>query len=74
MPHWIALRHGKNGSRELSCGSTSSICQNILKSDNLLHKGGFVKTQSLRTASRNLQNFRTASSDQYQENKMLLES
>ena len=33
----------------LSCGSTSSICQGVLKSENLLHKRGFVKTQSLRT-------------------------
>ena len=36
-------------SRELNCGSTSSIFQCILKSDNSLHKPGFVKTQSLRT-------------------------
>ena len=49
VPHWKALRYGKNGSRELSCGSTSSICQGILKSDNLLHKRAFVKTQSLHT-------------------------
>ena len=51
VPHWKALRYGKDGSREISCGSTSSICQDILKSDNLLHKRGFVKTQSLRTVS-----------------------
>ena len=44
-----AFRYGKDGSKRLSCGSTSSICQDILKSDNLLHKQVFVKTQSLRT-------------------------
>ena len=53
VPHWKALRNGKDGSRELSCGSTSSICQGILKSHNLLHKQGFVKTQSLHTVNRN---------------------
>ena len=47
-PHWKALRYGKDGSSELSFGSTSSVCQGILKSDNLLLKQGFVKTQSLR--------------------------
>ena len=49
VPHWKALRYGKNGSRELSCGSTSSICQGILRIDNLLNKRVFVKTQSFRT-------------------------
>ena len=49
VPHWKALRYGKDESRELSCGSTSSICQGILKSHNLLHKQGFVETQSIRT-------------------------
>ena len=51
MPHLKALNYGKDESKELSCGSTSSICQGILKSDNLLHKPGFVKTQSLRTVT-----------------------
>ena len=36
--HLKALRYGKYETRGLSCGSTSSICQEILKSDNLLHK------------------------------------
>ena len=30
-----------DGPRRLSCGSTSSICQDILKSDNLMHKRRF---------------------------------
>ena len=46
VPHWEALRHGKDGSRGLSCDRTSSICQDILKSDNLLHKPGFVDSIS----------------------------
>ena len=50
VPHWKALRYGKDGSRELSCGSASSI----LKSNNLLHKRGFVKIQWLHTV--NLEN------------------
>ena len=49
VPHWKALRYGNHGSRGLSCSSTSRLCQYILKSDNLLHKEGFVKTQSLQT-------------------------
>ena len=28
--------------RGLCCGCTSSICQEVIKSDNLLHKQGFV--------------------------------
>ena len=50
-PHLKALRYGIYEKRGLSCGSTSSICQGILKNGNLLHKWGFVKTQSLRTVS-----------------------
>ena len=49
VPHLKALRYGIYEKRGLSCGSTSSICQGILKNGNLLHKWGFVKTQSLRT-------------------------
>ena len=45
MPYWKALRYGKDGSRQLGCGCTSSICQGILKSVNLLHKQGFVDSQ-----------------------------
>ena len=49
VPHWKALRYSKYESRGLSCDSTSSICQVVLKSDNLLHKQSYVKAQSLRT-------------------------
>ena len=34
--------YGKDESRGLSCGCTSSIFQDVMKSDNLLHKRGFV--------------------------------
>ena len=49
VPHWKALRYGRYESRGLSCGSTFSICQDILKIENLLHKQGLVETQLLRT-------------------------
>ena len=42
VPHLKGLRYGKDESRGLSCGCTSSICQDVMKSDNLLHKWGFV--------------------------------
>ena len=45
VPHLKALRYGKFETRGLSCGGTSSICQAILKSDNLLHKWGFADSQ-----------------------------
>ena len=41
-PHWKALRYGKDESRGLSYDSTLSICQDVLKSGNLLHKQSFV--------------------------------
>ena len=47
--HLKALIYGKYETRGLSCGNTSSICHGTLKSENLLHKMGFVKTQWLRT-------------------------
>ena len=50
VPQLKALSYDRYERRGHSCGSTSSICQDILKSDNLLHKRGFVKTQSLHTA------------------------
>ena len=37
-----ALKDGKYETRELSCGSTSRARQEILESDNLLHKQCFV--------------------------------
>ena len=42
MSHLEAFRHGKYETKGLSCSITSSICQDVLKSDNLLHKQGFV--------------------------------
>ena len=41
VTHCEGLRYGKDESRELSCGCTSSICQDVMKSDNLLHTQGF---------------------------------
>ena len=57
VPYWKALRYGKDGLRGLSCGITSSICQDILKSDNLLHKQGFVDSQMKSTVVSILTNF-----------------
>ena len=53
MPNWKALIYGKwYEPREQSCGSNLNICQAVLKSDNLLNKRGFVKTQLLRTVAK----------------------
>ena len=46
LPHWKALRCGKYETRGLSCGSTSNICQDVLKSNNSLHKTGIVNSRS----------------------------
>ena len=51
VPHWKALSYGDNEFRGLSCRRNSRICQDILKSGNLLHKQGFVETQSLRNVN-----------------------
>ena len=51
VPDWRGLRYVKDESIGLDCDSTSSISQDILKSDNLLHKQGFVKTQSSYTVT-----------------------
>ena len=51
VPYWKALRYDKDETRELSCGSTSRICQDVLKSGNFLHKWDFFKTQLLCTVS-----------------------
>ena len=48
MPHWKALRYGKDDSRGLTYGSTLNIHQGILKSGNLQHK--FVDSQFGTTA------------------------
>ena len=61
VPHLKALRYDIHETREFSCGSTSSICQDIFKGDNLLHKWCFVKAQSLRTLPKHLTQFLTAS-------------
>ena len=42
VPHLKALRYDNYESRGFSCGSTFSICQDVLKSDNLLQKQGIV--------------------------------
>ena len=46
IPYWKALRYGKDESRGLRCGSTFNVHQDLLKSCNLLHKRGFVDSQS----------------------------
>ena len=45
VPHWKALRYGKDDSRGLSCGSNPNIQRDVMKSGNLLHKWGFVDSQ-----------------------------
>ena len=42
VPHWKALRYGKDQSRGVSYDITLSICQDVLKTGNLLHKQGIV--------------------------------
>ena len=49
MLHWKDLRYGKDESRGLNSDSSSSICQNVFKIDNLLHKLGFVDSQLVTT-------------------------
>ena len=44
IPHFKALRYGKDYLR-VSCGSTYNICQDFLKSENLLHEKGFVDSR-----------------------------
>ena len=39
--HWKALRYEKNELGGLSYNTTFSICEDVLKSDNLLNKQGF---------------------------------
>ena len=45
IPHWRALRCGKDDTRGQSCGSTLNIHQDILKIGNLLHKWGYFDIQ-----------------------------
>ena len=49
MPHLKALRYGKYETRGLGCGSTSNICQDVLKSVNLLDEQQFVDSQLVGT-------------------------
>ena len=49
VPHQKALRYGKYDTNWLCNGSTPGICQNILKSGNLLHDGDFVDFQRVAT-------------------------
>ena len=51
VPHWKALRYGKDESRGLSYDRTLSICQDVLKSGNLLHKRGLDYSQSHTTVN-----------------------
>ena len=41
VPHLKGLRYGKDETRELGYGHTSRIRQDVMKSDNLLHKQDF---------------------------------
>ena len=49
IPYWKDLRGGKYFQRELIFGNTINICQDIMKSANLLHKQGFDDSQSSTT-------------------------
>ena len=51
MPHLKGLRYTKDGTRTLGYGCTSSIFQDVMKSDNLLHKQGFVDSFSQTTVT-----------------------
>ena len=42
VPYLKGLRYGKDESRGISCGCTSSICQDVMKRDTLLRNQGFV--------------------------------
>ena len=45
VPHWKVISSGKYEPRGLRCSSTYDICQNVLKSANLLHKRDFFDSQ-----------------------------
>ena len=51
VPRWKALKYGKYDKRRLSCGSTLSICQDVLKSINLLHSRDLVDSQTVTTVN-----------------------
>ena len=46
-PNWKALTCGKYVTRGLSYDSTLIICHDVLKSGNILHKRGFVDSQTV---------------------------
>ena len=46
VTHWKAPRYGKYDLRGLSYNGSSNICQNVMKSVNLLHKQDFDDSQS----------------------------
>ena len=50
VPHWKALRYGKDDSKGLSYGSILNIYQAVFKSGNLLHKRGIIDFQFGTTA------------------------
>ena len=52
VPHWKALSIGKYDPRRLNCGSTLNICQDVLKSANLLQQQGFDDSESSLTVSK----------------------
>ena len=55
VPYLKGLRYGKDESKGLNCGCTSVICQDVMKSDNLLHKQGFVDSQMVANVERKKQ-------------------
>ena len=52
VPHWKVLKYGKYEPKGPSCGTTFNICQDVLKSDNLLHHKlkGFIDSKMKTTA------------------------
>jgi len=43
VTYWKAFRYSKYNLKDLWCGSTLNICQDVLKSDNVLHKKGHCR-------------------------------
>ena len=56
VPHFKALRYGKDEKGRLSSRGISSICQDVLKNGNLLHKTGLVDSQMVGTVYRTAKN------------------
>ena len=53
VPHFKALRYGKDEKGRLRCRGISTICQGVLKNSNLLHKTGLVDSQMVGTVTDN---------------------